>query len=391
MLRFPSMSNIAVSRYARVRDRSMAEVAIRQMSLQKFDIFPKLETEYRVGTTIGGILSLLSIVATIVLSWVEIHSFLHQPVRQRLLVDSVKPTELDGVTISSKSQPRLDITVDVTFPRAECYLLHFDALDSVTQLPLPLDQVSSSFMRLSASGAPIEVLLPGFLDSEPSDECGSCDVSKESTGECCRSCQDVFRIYKVRGFRPPPLDQVAQCKVVLERLSRFAHEGCRVSSQFRSIRAAGEFHISPGLSWFNEGWHVHDLGVFGKQFDQLNLTHTIHRLQFTAGDGRMPLDGTTYVQDTAKRWRVVYTADVLGDNFSVSRYGMYPTGQQSPGIVFNYDVSPIMATEYLDREPMLHLVTRLLTVIGGVLGLFRLIDAVSYQSRRKAKPGKELQ
>jgi hypothetical protein len=60
----------------------------------------------------------------------------------------------------------------------------------------------------------------------------------------------------------------------------------------------------------------------------------------------------------------------------------------SPGVVFKYDVSPITATECLDKEPVFHLVTRLLTVVGAVLGFFRLADAISYQSRKKQKPEK---
>ena len=107
------------------------------MSLRRFDVFPKLDNEFRVGTTAGGILSLCSLVAAIVLSYVEIYSYLHPPVRQRLSVDAVRPTELDGVTISSRSQPRFDVNLDVTFPEAPCYLLHIDVLDSITQLPLP--------------------------------------------------------------------------------------------------------------------------------------------------------------------------------------------------------------------------------------------------------------
>jgi hypothetical protein len=85
----------------------------------------------------------------------------------------------------------------------------------------------------------------------------------------------------------------------------------------------------------------------------------------------------------------VYTADVLGDNFSVSRYGVDVNMPLTPGVFFKFDVSPIGAVSYADREPALHLVGRLLTVIGGVLGLFRFVDTVAYSSRRRA--GKKLE
>jgi hypothetical protein len=358
------------------------------MSLRRFDIFPKLDNEFRVGTAVGGILSILSILTTIYLSWAEIHAHLHPPTRQRLIVDAVKPTELDGITISSKSQPRLDVRLAVTFPRVPCYILHFDVIDSISQLPLPVDEVNTTFLRLNPAGNPIEPLGPDFLDTTPGDECGSCYIDKPEVNQCCRSCQDVFEAYHHRGFRPPPLAQVSQCAEVSERVHKFDDEGCRVNSQFRVVRGAGEFHLSPGLSWFNEGWHVHDLSVYGRTFEEINLSHTIENLQFTRRDGKMPLDGKMFDQETAGSWRIVYTADVLADNFSVSRYGMKSSGTMSPGVVFKYDVSPITATTYLDKEPLLHLVTRLLTVIGGVLGLFRVVDFVMYRSSRAKKPEK---
>jgi hypothetical protein len=358
------------------------------MSLRKFDIFPKLDNEFRIGTAIGGILSLLSIITTIILSWVEIHAHLHPPTRQRLIVDSIKPTELDGITISSKSQPRFDVFLDVTFPSAPCYVLHFDVLDSVTQFPLPLDEINSTFNRLDPSGRPLGQLSPDFLETPPSSECGSCYLEPDNVPQCCKSCQDVFAGYRSKGFRPPPLTEVTQCHPISEKVHAYDSEGCRITSEFRAVRVAGEFHIAPGLSWFSEGWHVHDVQVFGRTFEELNLTHTIDRLQFSRTAGNMPLDGKPFTQEAEGKWKVVYTVDVLGDNFSVSRYGMVPEGPNSPGIFMKYDVSPITATTYLDKEPLLHLATRLLTVIGGVLGLFRVLDVVLYRSSKASRPQK---
>ena len=85
------------------------------MSLRKFDVFPKLDNEYRIGTIIGGVLSLLSIISAIILSWVEIYSYLHPQVRQRLIVDSTRPTGDDGITISAANLPRLRSFINITF------------------------------------------------------------------------------------------------------------------------------------------------------------------------------------------------------------------------------------------------------------------------------------
>jgi hypothetical protein len=301
----------------------------------------------------------------------------------------VRPTELDGVTISSKGQPRLDVALDISFPHCSCHLLHLDVMDGVSQHLLPLDELDSQFIRLDASGNELGRLPPDLLESTPTENCETCyNLLKSAGSECCRSCQDVFRVYRERGYRPPPLRNVQQCASVDARLGAFAGEGCRVRSKFRAIRMGGEFHIAPGLSWFNEGWHVHDIEVFSTKYEEINLTHTVNGLKFAHGDGATSLDGHIFVQEEHRPWRAIYTADVLGENYSVSRYGLYTTGTMSPGIYFKYDVSPITAVEYLDKEPLLHLVTRLLTVIGAVLGIFRIADAVSYRTRKAKAPQK---
>jgi hypothetical protein len=142
------------------------------------------------------------------------------------------------------------------------------------------------------------------------------------------------------------------------------------------------------VSWSSEGWHVHDVETFGLAFERINLTHTVDRLRFASGGAPMPIDGMQCVHTAQRPWRAVYTADILGENFSVSRYGVDVNPPLSPGVFFKFDVSPIGAVSYVDREPALHLVGRLLTVIGGVLGLFRFVDAVAYSSRRSG--GKKL-
>jgi hypothetical protein len=270
-----------------------------------------------------------------------------------------------------------------------CYLLHLDVMDSMAQYPLPLDEFDSQLIRLDASGNELGRLPPDLLESTPSENCDTCYNLKESgDDEYCRSCQDIFRVYRQRGYRPPALHKGHQCASVDLRLRSFAGEGCRIKSQFRTVRMGGDFHIAPGLSWFVEEWQVHDIEVFSTKYEEADLTHAVNRLAFGNVDGAMPLDGQTFVHEEPKPWRTIYTADVLGDNYSVSRYGLYPRDFLSPGIYFEYDVSPITATEYVDKEPLLHLVTRFLTVIGAVLGIFRAADAVSYRTRNARVPQK---
>ena len=357
------------------------------MDIRKFDVFPKLDNEYRIGTTSGGILSLLSVLMTIILAFSEIYSYLHPPIRQRLTVDMQRPTGPDNVTISQTLQPKLPASIDITFPSSPCYLLHFDVIDALTQLTVPLSGIKSTFTRLSPNGDKIgSIDIEKLVYTERNDKkCGSCYRANTTRRVCCRSCQEVFDAYKELGYEPPRLHQVEQCAPIIEKLKHMQNEGCSIHASFDALRVASEFHVAPGFSWNSEGWHVHDIGVFNKTFSDINLTHTIHSVKFTNTPGKYPLDNVTMVQTEHKAWRVVYTADILEGNFSASKYQMYDPKGYIPGVIIKYDVSPISATTYFDQEPFLHLCTRLITVIGGVLGIFRFMDTVLFHTRKTKK------
>jgi hypothetical protein len=358
------------------------------MDIRKFDVFPKLDKEYRVGTTYGGILSILSILMTIILAYSEIHAYMHPSVRQRLFVDNRRPTGPDNVTISHLLQPKLPISVDFTFPHVPCYLLHFDAIDSITQITMPLERINSSYMRLSQSGQELGLInISDLINTEVNKEkCGSCYDGGKSKRICCRSCQEVFEVRKELMTIPPRLNEVEQCAPVFEKTMTMENEGCRIKASFNGLRTAAEFHIAPGYSFSTEdGFHIHDIGVFNKTFAEINLTHTVNHVRFNEKPGRYPLDGLVNVQTERNSWRVVYTADILEGNFSASKYQIYDSKSYIQGIIIKYDVSPISAREYLDKENVLHLCARLLTVIGGALGIFRLLDLVLFHARKRKR------
>lgn len=355
------------------------------MMLRKFDVFPKLQNEYRIGTVSGGILSLLSLVSVIILSYVEIKSYLNPPLRQRLSVESVRPTGPDGKTITINNLPRNDIFINITFPHVPCYLLHMDVIDEISQFPLPLEFIDTHFTRLDKYGKKISDYKDIFSeDTNSTDNCGDCHVNSVEK-LCCNTCKSVYDTNKKWGTTLPLLNKVEQCKEVVKKAQEMIFEGCRIESNFRSVKVGSEFHIAPGMSWIEYGWHIHNLELYNVTITDLNLSHVINRLQFTKTNEPMPLDNLINIQNKSASWRVTYTSDILGDNFSVSKFSIYDS-PLSPGIFFKYDVSPITATSYYAKEPGLHLITRLLTVIGGVLGMFRLIDSLCFAANKKRAP-----
>lgn len=348
------------------------------MGIKTLDILPKLDKDYRIGTPAGGILSILSLIATIFLFYIEFKDFLNPPYRQRFLISNARPTGPDGITISPEYQPRLYIDMDITFPSIPCYLLHFDALESITQLSIPLEDKQINFTRIEKrTGRSIGNFPRKFMKTAPIDGCGSC--YEANVTKCCNTCSEVFKAYRLDGLPPPDLQNISQCQSVTKLISTMDNEGCRVTSSFHTIKFASEFHISPGLSWYVSGWHVHDLRPFRKSFSSLNLSHIINKLTFSENSNeKMPLDGFANLQLKAnKTWRALYTLDVVDTEYSASHFEIY-NSRSSPGVIFRYDVSPITAIEYQERDSFVSLFKSFIIIVGGVLMFFRMLDSVLF-------------
>ena len=136
------------------------------MKLSNLDLFQKIDDEKRMATTYGGILSLLSIISVIVLCSLEIKSFLNPPERQHISINSIRPTGSDGRTITMDDQPHVEMYFDITLPSLPCYLVQFDVIDFISQLPLPVNQSKTKFIRLSNDGKEIDRFNYEFLASD---------------------------------------------------------------------------------------------------------------------------------------------------------------------------------------------------------------------------------
>ena len=133
--------------------------------------------------------------------------------------------------------------------------------------------------------------------------------------------------------------------------------------------------------------HFHDIRPFGKKWLDLNLTHTINQFYFGVDEGREPgqLTGFTSVQEKKGYWRVVYMTDVMGDDYTSERYIIENSTSMYPGVSVEYDISPIYALEYREHETLLQLLTKMVISAGGVVFMFRVIDATLYANDAERK------
>lgn len=86
------------------------------MSFKSFDIYPKLNDEFRVRTGSGAIVSILAIIIIIILFTTELSYYLQTETVDHLYVD-----------ISRGEKVRINF--DVIFPYIPCSLLSLDAMD----------------------------------------------------------------------------------------------------------------------------------------------------------------------------------------------------------------------------------------------------------------------
>jgi hypothetical protein len=263
--------------------------------------------------------------------------------------------------------------------------LHYDSLEGFTNLPLPLDDHDITYTRLSPDGQPIGVLDSSAYETPFPERCGSCYEASNET-KCCNNCKQFLDAYRKAELIFPLLSTVPQCRSAIELFEGMNDEGCEVSASYSTVRMKSTFHISPGISSVIDGTHLHDTRPFGKDFLELNLTHTINKL-FFGEEPEIPgsLTNFTTVQEKSGYWRVVYTTDIIMDEYTADRYIIENSTIMFPGVIVNYDVSPLCGFLYYDTESVIHLIARLVMLLGGVLFAYKVLDSAMFVRNRRTR------
>ncbi|KAF5125353.1 putative protein C24B11.08c [Metarhizium anisopliae] len=277
----------------------------------RLDAFTKTVDEARIRTTSGGVVTIISLFVVLFLSWGEWAEYRRVIVRPELVVDK------------SRGE-RMQIHLNMTFPRMPCELLTLDVMDvSGEQQHGVSHGVKNVRLRPESQGGGVIDIKSMKVHDDPADHldpsyCGECygataPPNARKAG-CCNTCDEVREAYASQGWAFGRGENVEQCtrEHYAERLDEQREEGCRVEGHLEVNKVVGNFHLAPGRSFSNGNMHVHDLKNYwetpnGKQHD---FTHTIHQLRFgpqlpaavsdRLGKGSMPwtnhhlnpLDGT---------------------------------------------------------------------------------------------------
>ena len=362
----------------------MIVIVLMSGGLRRFDGFKKLADEYRVGTVSGGALSLCALLTALAVFGLQIRDYINPPLQQRFVLDTRRPVGPDGKTISSRYQAALEVNFQITFPHVPCFLLHFDAIETSANLPLPLQQSMVTFTRLRNRNR-VGQYTTGYLDVN-TERCGSCYGIGNAT--CCNSCGAVLRQYRQENLRYPILSEVDQCVRASQDMKSMEGEGCTVNAHFKTVRIKAEFHVSPGMSSEINGSHFHDVRPFGWKWLDMNLTHTIDRFDFGSRSTEPgQLSGFTSVQDKVEYWRVVYMTNVMADDYTSQRYLVRNSSVLYPGVSVEMDISPIYAETVVERGSVLQLLSKMVMSAGGTVFMFWILDATFY----RGTPAKKLE
>ncbi|XP_006654573.1 endoplasmic reticulum-Golgi intermediate compartment protein 3-like [Oryza brachyantha] len=373
--------------------------------LKGLDAYPKVNEDFYKRTLSGGVVTLVASVVMLLLFVSETRSYFYSATETKLVVDT------------SRGE-RLRVNFDITFPSVPCTLLSVDTVDISGEQHHDIRHDIEK-KRLDAHGNVIEARKEGIGGakiesplqkhggrlSKGEEYCGTCYGAEESDEQCCNSCDEVREAYKKKGWALTNPDLIDQCtrEDFVERVKTQQGEGCNVHGFLDVSKVAGNFHFAPGKGFYQSNINVPELSVLEQGF---NITHKINKLSFgTEFPGVVnPLNGAQWTQPASdgtyqyfiKVVPTIYT-DLRGrkihsNQFSVTEHfrdgNVRPKPQ--PGVFFFYDFSPIKVIFTEENRSLLHYLTNLCAIVGGVFTVSGIIDSFIYHGQKALKKKMEL-
>ena len=378
--------------------------------LERFDIYTKIDDDYRLQTSEGATMSILAWIIISFLVLGEFRNFMTVNTNELLKVDT---------TIGQK----LKINLDITFHALTCAEAHLDAMDVAGDNQLNIEHQMMK-QRISSTGVGIGAFAEEAVGKMvkqgnvklPADYCGSCFGAETELTKCCNTCIALKKAYQAKGWGlSGDVKNSEQCLRDGEdpyALAVDPGEGCRIKGTMGVNKVAGNFHIAHGESIVKDGRHIHQF--LPAEAHTFNISHTIHSISFGQvypGQSPNPLEKKTFIIPTdgstgLKQYfiKVVpayyqdqttfFTVHMESNQYSYTerfRPLMLPdphtgtlTQQMAvlPGIFFVYDLQPFMIHSTKTSMPFTHLITRLLAIVGGVYSVCGMTDSLIFRIQK---------
>ncbi|KAJ3354099.1 Endoplasmic reticulum-Golgi intermediate compartment protein 3 [Kappamyces sp. JEL0680] len=375
-----------------------------------YDAYAKPLEDFRVKTVSGASVTLISMFLIFILVMGE-------------FADWLKVDMVPSLAVDKSRKEKMQININMTFPKIPCFLLSIDVMDVAGEHQNSADHLMHK-SRLDPEGKVIHKTqgtlgdANGEMDQARNkttapDYCGPCYGATKPPSGCCNTCEDVRNAYREVGWSMDDVDKFEQC--VHEGFSKLmqeqAHEGCNLEGYIQVSKVQGNFHFAPGSSFEIQGMHAHDLNDYRNHKYDWMFTHSIHHLSF--GDMVVgftnPLDGRTKtakgMYDTWQYYLKVVSTEVKYRNGTIlttnqfastehardvtPAFGNMPTSMPgngdplTPGVFFNYDISPMLVKYEEYRKPFSHFITDLCAIVGGVWTISAIVDGMIYSQTKR--------
>ena len=372
------------------------------------DAFPKTKERHRLRTTSGGTMSIVACFVMLFLFFYELTDYWYPPTRDTLLVET-------------KTDAKMKINFDFTFPNLGCSVVNVDAMDisgkkqkdvahNVFKRRLDKFGKQIGYHEKHEIGSTIkstDELLEKPKPNDPSDNrtthqklkevnCGSCYGAESDDIKCCNTCEEVREAYRKKGWSFAVKNNIRQCsrEGFVDAVEQQRGEGCKVYGYIQVPKVAGNFHFAPGTGFRNAHATVADL--FGFTLKKWNVTHVVNELSFGEPvPGREnPLDGTSKVllkgtgmyQYYAKVVPTDYIyrdgSTVETNQYSITDHFRRITSAHArglPGVFVFYDLSPIKVKIVEEGSRLSGFITSICAIVGGIFTVMSLLDGVVNQ------------
>ncbi|ODV89572.1 hypothetical protein CANCADRAFT_141066 [Tortispora caseinolytica NRRL Y-17796] len=392
--------------------------------LRAYDLFVKTAEDARVRTTSGGMITLVSILVMIVLTFSEWKEYTSTEYKPQLVVDTLRGEDMS-------------IYINISFPTIPCGMISLDIIDVTGDVRTGLtDNLLKT--RLDAQGNPTSVetvaeeaariaQLEKDVEPLPENYCGPCYGTESGEGDCCNTCQEVIDRYNQRKWQFEDGSEFEQCvREKYPEKTRFANTGgCNMAGNILVKKVKGNFHFVPGETSVYSGQHAHDLSQYAKHKGEYTVSHIIHALHFgpevnpdIVGSQMIlnPLDGAIAQADdpfTAYSYfiKVISTefTPLKGNPISTNQYAVtahergleggrdhdhpntYHMRGGSPGVFFVYDISAMRVVHAEQRKKtFLGFLSSACASIGGVLAVAATADRLIFEGRRRLGSKKDV-
>ncbi|KAI9337699.1 endoplasmic reticulum vesicle transporter-domain-containing protein [Zopfochytrium polystomum] len=369
-------------------------------SLKQLDAYAKPLDDFRVKTSTGAAVSIISYVLIAILLVSE-------------FTDWRTVQVLPSLDVDKSRKDKMWINLNMTFPKVPCFLLSIDVMDVSGDHQNDVDH-SIIKTRIDRNGNVIHAA-PGVIGEKVDEKavaqkdpnyCGSCYGGVPPENGCCNTCEDVRRAYTNKGWSFTKPDDVEQCvnEGWSEKMKEQATEGCNMSGHIEVNKVAGNFHFAPGKSFQQGGVHVHDLASYQAE-NSFDFSHTIHQLSFgKVTNFKNPLDGHTkfaekghymyqyFVKVVSTKFKYLDGREVNTNQIAVTEHERDTTlpGAGLPGVFFNFDISPMLVTYNEYQKPFAHFLTDVCAIVGGIFTVAGILDSIIYTAEKNLKKKIEL-